>query len=51
MARELRDSLTHGLSAIGLQTSAIDAALDDPEGTRERLRAPSPTSAWTDSPP
>ncbi|MEK6345792.1 MAG: histidine kinase, partial [Curtobacterium sp.] len=38
IARDLHDSVAHGISAIALQTSAIDAALGDPVQARERLR-------------
>ena len=38
IARDLHDSVAHGISSIALQTSAIDAALDDPPLARERLR-------------
>uniref|UniRef100_A0A942SX32 histidine kinase n=1 Tax=Neobacillus citreus TaxID=2833578 RepID=A0A942SX32_9BACI len=37
IARDLHDSVAHGISAIALQTSAIDAALDNPALVRERL--------------
>lgn len=38
IARDLHDSVAHGISSIALQTSAIDAALDDPPLARARLR-------------
>jgi signal transduction histidine kinase len=37
IARDLHDSVAHGISSIALQTSAIDAALDDPLLARARL--------------
>lgn len=39
IARDLHDSVAHGISAIALQTSAIEASLGEPEVARERLRA------------
>lgn len=39
IARDLHDSVAHGISAIALQTSAIEASLEEPEVARERLRA------------
>ena len=39
IARDLHDSVAHGISAIALQTSAIEASLGESEVARERLRA------------
>jgi signal transduction histidine kinase len=39
IARDLHDSVAHGISAIALQTSAIEASLGEPDVARERLRA------------
>jgi signal transduction histidine kinase len=39
IARDLHDSVAHGISAIALQTSAIEASLEEPDVARERLRA------------
>ncbi len=39
IARDLHDSVAHGISSIALQTSAIEVALDEPALAREHLRA------------